>query len=142
MFKGAVKQTILLAMVLAALTGCASTADGIRFGHGPAPTTETDVAKAKQQLIDNAKSSAAKAAIKGAISVQSGPGIIVVGTVGPLRTVDGEKRHAFYVSYNNDAQKFHPGKPNSLTEDNFVKTIAGWTSVEIFSIPGVVNQRL
>ncbi|MDN0081597.1 hypothetical protein QU487_02330 [Crenobacter sp. SG2305] len=135
------KLKSLLAILAIALTGCASTADGFKFGRGGSPSS-SDIEKAKQQLASNVKSSSVKKAIGVATAPTVELGIIVIGTVGPFRPVDGEKRHQFYVSYDKEAQKFHPAKGNVLSEEDFVKTIAGWTSIEVFSIPGVMNQRL
>ena len=74
-------------------------------------------------------------------------GILIVGTTGPLRTLNDAERDEFYRSY---VEASKPGAASSgaassesavLTAAEFQEKIAGWASIQTFSIPLVVNLR-
>src|ERR1700729_2165730 len=66
-------------------------------------------------------------------------GVLIVGTTGPLRTLNDTERAAFYRDYVAAAQASHPGpapgEPPVLTETQFNEKIAGWASIQTFSVP-------
>lgn len=133
------KGFAILAACLA-LTACSTTQDGVKIGFGHSPST-SDIGKIRDQVEQNAQSATAKEVVAGALAGKTKAGITMVGSVGPLRKVDGDARHRFYASYTADAMKWHPGGKPDLSEQSFVSTVAGWTSVETFGIPGVMNIR-
>jgi hypothetical protein len=82
-------------------------------------------------------------------AVQSG--VLIVGTTGPLRTLSDTERNEFYRGYVAAASESHageaspgemsPGEPPVLTAAQFKEKIAGWASIQTFSIPLVMNLR-
>jgi hypothetical protein len=87
--------------------------------------------------------------------VQSG--VLIVGTTGPLRTLNDTERDEFYRGYVAAASEPHPaeeshpaqqpqgeaspGTPPILTAAEFKEIIAGWASIQTFGIPLVMNLR-
>ncbi len=92
--------------------------------------------------------------------VQSG--VLIVGTTGPLRTLNDTERGEFYRGYVAAASGSHPaaksppaeqsrgeaspgaaspGESPILTAAEFKEKIAGWASIQTFSIPLVMNLR-
>lgn len=135
------KIAIVLLAVSSALAGCAVTRDGVRVGTGGAPS-QGQADQVRAQLESSAKTHAAKAAAEGALDGDIKPGVIMVGTLGPLREADEETlRKGYKKGYLKGAEMWHPGKPPALSEDDFVAQVRGWTTVETFSIPGVMNSR-
>ena len=82
-------------------------------------------------------------------AVQSG--VLIVGTTGPLRTLNDTERDEFYRGYVAAASASHPaeqppgeaspGESPILTAAEFKEKIAGWASIQTFSIPLVMNLR-
>jgi hypothetical protein len=82
-------------------------------------------------------------------AVQSG--VLIVGTTGPLRTLNDTERDQFYRGYVAAASESHPaeqspgeaspGESSILTAAEFKEKIAGWASIQTFSIPLVMNLR-
>src|ERR1700733_12842520 len=78
-------------------------------------------------------------------AVQSG--VLIVGTAGPLRTLNDAERDDFYRRYAAAASESHPGAASHpdaapvLTAAEFKEKIAGWASIETFGIPLVMNVR-
>jgi hypothetical protein len=89
-------------------------------------------------------------------------GVLIVGTTGPLRTLNDTERDGFYRGYLAAASESHPGgashsgdaSPGAatpgaatpgespvLTAAQFQEKIAGWASIQTFSIPLVMHQR-
>jgi hypothetical protein len=79
-------------------------------------------------------------------------GVLIVGTTGPLRTLNDAERDEFYRHYVAAASESHPGEASHpaeqspgespiLTAAEFKEKIAGWASIETFSIPLVMNLR-
>jgi hypothetical protein len=84
-------------------------------------------------------------------------GVLIVGTAGPLRTLNDTERDEFYRGYVAAASEPHPGEVSHaseaspgatspgaspvLTAAEFKKKIAGWASIQTFSIPLVMNLR-
>jgi hypothetical protein len=98
--------------------------------------------KIKEQLTQNAKSSGVKAAAQQAITGETRPGILVIGNVGSLRKLEGDNRTKFFKeSYSATAAKWHPGQPASLSEAEFTSQVAGYTSIVLWSVPGVIAGR-
>ena len=64
-------------------------------------------------------------------------GVLIVGTTGPLRTLNDTERDECYREYVSTSQ----GEPPGLTAAEFKDKIAGWASIQTFSIPLLVNQR-
>jgi hypothetical protein len=78
-------------------------------------------------------------------------GILIVGTTGPLRTLNDAERDESYRGYVTVASQLHPGDASPgdaspgaahvLTAAEFKEKIAGWASVQISSVPLVMNLR-
>jgi len=124
-----------------AVSGCSVTADGI----GPAHRAPDDkkVAQVKEQLQENAATSASTNAASGdAGSGSVQPGIVVIGTTGPLRTIEDKSREGFYAAYVKVAGQWHPGEPPAMDVATFQARLAGWASIQTFGIPGIASVRL
>ena len=75
-------------------------------------------------------------------TVQPGaPGILIVGTTGPLRTVDEKQRDESYRAYVTYESQARPGEPPSLGPAEFQEKLAGWASIQTFGIPLVGSLR-
>jgi len=131
-------KTLLVVVVGLALSGCAITRDGVQLGGGP---SASDVQNARNQLVKNAESTTAKKVAEGVLTSEAKAGVLVVGNVGPLRELDEQEHHKLYKSYSEAAAIWHPEKPTVLSESEFVANYGGWTSVETFSIPGLIHRR-
>jgi hypothetical protein len=131
--------TISLAISLA---GCAVTREGVRVAGGGAGSAESQIDKAREQAVNNARSSVAKEAASQALAADIKTGVIVVGEAGPLRKFSEAERKKFYPEYVKMSEMWHPGKPVSLTEAQFVAMAGGWSTMETFSIPGVFKMTL
>lgn len=131
----------LAVLVLAiALSGCAVTADGLKMVQTPPSADQT--AKVKDQLQQNAETVTTAHAPNKTMSVRAAkPGIIWVGTTGPLRTLTGSELDKVYAGYVKSAEKWHPGVEPIMDAASFKETTAGYTSIEIWSIPGLLNRR-
>jgi hypothetical protein len=68
-------------------------------------------------------------------------GVLIVGTTGPLRTLNDSERDAFYRDYQASRSEAPPGQSPALTEAQFKQKIAGWASIQTFSVPLVMNLR-
>jgi hypothetical protein len=79
-------------------------------------------------------------------------GVLIVGTTGPLRTLDDAERDELYRNYVAVASQSHPGdappgaaanagEPPVLTSAEFKQKIAGWASIQTLSIPLVTKLR-
>jgi hypothetical protein len=77
-------------------------------------------------------------------------GVLIVGTTGPLRVLNDAERGDFYRGYLAAASASHspepspasqPGDSAVLSAAEFKEKIAGWASVQTFSVPLIVNLR-
>ncbi len=68
-------------------------------------------------------------------------GVLIVGTTGPLRTLSDAERDALYRDYIAAAALSHPGDEPALSAVAFKEKVAGWASIQTFSIPLVMNLR-
>jgi hypothetical protein len=78
-------------------------------------------------------------------------GVLIVGTTGPLRTLNDAQLEEFYRGYLAAASESRageaspgeasPGGSGVLTAAEFKEKIAGWASIQTFSIPLVMNLR-
>jgi hypothetical protein len=78
-------------------------------------------------------------------------GVLIVGTTGPLRALNDTERDEFYRGYVAAAAESHPAEQSPgeastggsplLTAAEFKEKIAGWASIQTFSIPLVMNLR-
>jgi hypothetical protein len=121
-------------------SGCSVTADGIGPARG-APDANK-VAQAKAQLQANAATVAVDqpaAGDTGGATVQ--PGVLVIGTTGPLRMIEEKQRGGFYAAYVKAAGQWHPGEPPAMDATAFQEKLAGWASVQTFGIPGIGGVR-
>lgn len=132
------KKIFALAAVMTMVTGCAVTREGVRVGAG-APPSQSEVDKIRSQVQQNAQSAAAKKVVAGALASEMKAGVIVVGEAGPLRKLDEAARRESYKSYVATAGQWHPGQAPVLSEADFVTQIAGWSTMQTFSIPGVMK---
>jgi hypothetical protein len=128
--------SLLLALVV---SGCTVTADGI----GPAqhPPDANKAAQVRDQLQHNVQAAPTHAASNGA-SQTVNPGIVVVGTTGPLRSIADKSRDGFYAAYLKAAEQWHPGIPATMSHEEFEEKLAGWASLQISGIPGIASIRL
>ena len=115
--------------------------DGVHlFGGGP--VSNSDLQKMRDQLAQNAKSSAAKAGAREAMDSEPVPGTIVIGNVGSLRRVDAAGLLSMYQqAYVVGAKKWHADQPPVMTEAQFTSQVAGYTGLVLWSVPGVVSSR-
>jgi hypothetical protein len=122
---------LLTALAAAGLVaGCAVTKDGL--GLAPRAPSTSQIAQSRGQLEHNAAASAAPEAF---------PGIMVIGTTGPFRSIEDKDRAGFYSAYLKMAEQWHPGVPPSLDQAAFQQKLGGWASVQTFSIPGIMSWR-
>lgn len=126
--------------IVFALSACSASRDGIRLGLGPSAPGQSQYDQARTQLEQNAQSTVAKKAIASALGTDAKPGILVVGTLGPLRKSSAEELKKAYPAYAKNAEKWHPGHASYLSEEDFDE-FGGWTTIETFAIPGVMNIR-
>jgi hypothetical protein len=129
-------------VVLGIITsGCSITADGIGPAHR-APDSNK-VTQIKEQLQENAASSAPATPWSGEGTTPNGqPGILVVGTTGPFRSINDKDRGGFYAAYLKAAGQWHPGEPPAMDAAAFQEKLAGWASIQTFGIPGIASVRL
>jgi hypothetical protein len=109
-------------------SGCAVTKDGIGPAHRP-PTAE--------KIAEDAYSPSREAATN---KVQ--PGILVIGTTGPLRSIEEKDRGGFFAAYQRAAEQWHPGIPPALDTAAFQAKLGGWASIQTFGIPGIMSTRM
>lgn len=130
-------KKILLCALTLALAGCAVTREGVRVSGGPGGQANVD--KLRGQLVKNTQSTVAKKTVEGVLATDVRAGIIMVGVVGPLRTLDAKQLSKGYETYAKTAEQWHPGKAPTMSEPDFMSQIGGWSTVETFSIPGVMK---
>lgn len=130
----------ILAIAIVA-SGCSVTADGIGPArHAPGANK---VAQDKAQLQENASSAAVNKSASGDTGTDTvQPGVLVIGTTGPLRAIENKNRDGFYAAYVKVAGQWHPGEAPSLDAPAFQEKLAGWASVQTFGIPGIGGVRL
>jgi hypothetical protein len=73
-------------------------------------------------------------------------GVLIVGTTGPLRALNGAERDELYRAYVAAASLSPPGESSPgesavLTAAQFSEKIAGWASIQTFSVPLVMSLR-
>jgi PBP1b-binding outer membrane lipoprotein LpoB len=86
----------ILAIAIVA-SGCSVTADGIGPAHH-APDANK-VAQDKAQLQENASSAAVNKSASGDTGTDTvQPGVLVIGTTGPLRAIENKNRDGFYAA--------------------------------------------
>ena len=109
---------------------------------GSAGPSTSDVQKLKDQLAQNARSTGAKTVAQNAVNGDVKPGVLVIGNVGSVRTLDEKDQVTFYEkSYLATAEKWHPGQPASLSKSDFTADFAGYTNVVTWAVPGFVSRR-
>ena len=69
------------------------------------------------------------------------PGVLIVGTTGPLRSLDEKQRDDSYRAYVSYESQARPGEPPLLDAAAFQEKLAGWASIQTFGIPLVGNVR-
>jgi hypothetical protein len=94
-----------------------------------------------QQNADAAAAAASKPA-SDTPQKKGPPGILMIGTTGPLRTIEDKDRGSFYAAYLKASDQWHPGQPPAMDDSAFQKKLAGWASVQISGIPGIASIRL
>ncbi|MGU7779387.1 hypothetical protein [Burkholderia sp. PU8-34] len=125
------------------LSACAVNQDGVHLGVGSAPS-DNEITKARKELEKNASESSAKKLANDVVNRNSKPGVVLIGDVGPFRAFDNDtKAKEYNKQYVHTAAAWHPEHPDPyLSKADFVNTIAGWTSVQVFGIPGLMNLRI
>lgn len=136
-------KKVLLVLGLSMLLGaCATNRDGVPLlSMGP---NQSELAKARTEMTKNAASSSAKSAINHALTKDSRAGLVLIGTVGPMRELDHDGAVKDYqASYSKGAATWHPEHSTPfMMQADYASQVAGWTSVEVLSIPGVINTRV
>lgn len=133
-------KKILCSIALAvALVGCAASRDGVRLGIGP---SDSDIVRIKNQIADNAQKSVVKRAVAAAVTPDSKPGILIIGETGVLHELDAGRSNKNYKEFTDIAEKWHPGRTAYWDEEEYHRRIGGWTTLEIYSIPGVIALKL
>jgi hypothetical protein len=135
------KRFLSILVFVTAASGCSVTADGIGPAHRVPDASQRE--QAKEQLQENA--AAAPQGDPGSDEpngVQRQPGILVIGTTGPFRAIEPKDRDKYYGSYLKAAEQWHPGEPASMDGATFRDRLAGWASVQISGIPGIVYTRV
>lgn len=132
-------KIICFITLAAALASCSTTRDGLRLGTGP---SDSEVARIKSQIVENAQKTAAKRAMASALTPDIRPGIVVIGETGVLKKLDPTRHEKNYREFAEVAEKWHPGTAPYWTEEDYFRIVGGWTTLEIFSIPGLVAQKL
>jgi hypothetical protein len=123
-------QRLLGILAAAALLGgCAVSKDGVGFASRPPSANQ--IAKTHDQLQSNAGS---------AEDVQ--PGMLVIGTTGPLRKPSDKQREDFYTAYLKFAAEWHPGSPPALSAAAFQEKLAGWATIQTSGIPLIMSWRV
>jgi hypothetical protein len=136
-----VKPILLALGCVWMIAGCAVSKDGIGLAHRPPDATK--VAAVRDQLQQNANASpTANSRTDEPSATEKHPGILAIGTTGPLRNIEGKDRASFYAGYLKAAEKWHPGATAALSEAEFQQKLAGWASVQISGIPGIVSTRI
>jgi hypothetical protein len=121
-------------------SGCSVTADGIGPAHHAPDAVK--VAQVREQLQENVAGPTAKSpAYSDSKGADAEPGILVIGTAGPLRTIEDKDRGSFYSAYLKAAAQWHPGAPPSMDATTFQEKLGGWASVQTFGIPGIGSVR-
>ena len=133
------KKLIYTIALATSLAGCAASRDGVRLGTGP---SDSDIARVRNQITENAQKSAAKKVAADALTPETKPGIIVIGETGVLHELDPAKSKRNYKEFTDIAAKWHPGQPAYLCENEYAARIGGWTTLEIYSIPGIIALKL
>lgn len=135
-------KTILLTLgCVWMISGCAVSKDGIGLAHRPPDANK--VAAVRDQLQQNANASpSTNSQIDEPSATERHPGILAIGTTGPLRNIEDRDRASFYAGYLKAAEKWHPGVAAALSEAEFQQKLAGWASVQISGIPGIVSTRI
>jgi hypothetical protein len=135
------KWTLPALGCVAMIAGCAVSKDGIGVAHRPPDANK--VAAVRDQLQQNANASpSASSGTDEPSADKKHPGILAIGTTGPLRNIENKERANFYTGYLKAAEKWHPGVPAALSEAEYQQKLAGWASVQISGIPGIVSTRI
>jgi hypothetical protein len=69
------------------------------------------------------------------------PGVLIVGTTGPLHTLDEKRRNEFYRAYLTHQPQARPGEPPPLDPAQFQEKLAGWASIQTSGIALVGSSR-
>jgi hypothetical protein len=69
------------------------------------------------------------------------PGVLIVGTTGPLRTLDEKQRDESYRAYLTHQSQARPGEPPPLNPAQFQEKLAGWASIQTSGIALVGSSR-
>lgn len=133
------KKIIYTIALAALLAGCAASRDGVRIGTGP---SDSDIARARNQLADNAKKTAVKQVAADALTPETTPGMLVIGETGVLHKMDPAKLELEYKAFSEIAEKWHPGVPPYWSKQDYGSRIGGVTTLEIYSIPGIIALKL
>lgn len=108
------KRLLALIILCALMTGCSVKKEGITlgsYGH-------------KFSSVDSNKCHARKCPQQ----------VLVIGTVSAYRDI-GVSTNKVYAAYSKAAKKFLIDKPISLTEQEFDRSVKGWTRVQVYNIP-------
>ena len=90
------KRTLLTIACVSMIAGCAVSKDGIGFAQRPPDPNK--VAAVRDQLQQNADVSSSSG-LEEATAAKKHPGILIIGTTGPLRPIEDKSRGGFYAAY-------------------------------------------
>lgn len=129
-------------VVLAALllNGCATSRDGIVFGGGPSDSKKA-LDEIKNKMTKTGLQALHEETANNDIVQLDKVGYLVVGELGPFRELDESDKKKMYKQYLKYVENYHSGIPAELTESEYINAYSGWTSVEVWSIPGVFWRR-
>jgi len=120
------KTRALLAMLIALMTvGCATSQEGVSFGEH-----ELGV----EEIIEQRESRSDEAL--GEVPVD----LILIGKVSAFRPLSSKNTEEIYAEYVDFASRLNPGRPVSLSAEEFGREIAGWTKLKTFSVPMIVSN--
>lgn len=136
------KKILLMLGISVMLGACSVSRDGATIGFSTGPNA-SQIAKARSEMEQNAVSTTAKKAVNNELTKNSRGGLVMIGDVGALRQYDHEDAVKSYKTYTKSAANWHPEHTDAfMSEADYVGQVAGWTSVEIYSIPGIISTRV
>jgi len=80
-----------------------------------------------------------QAASSWASSAEHPAQVVVVGHTGPLHRMDVAERHVFYKEYAKALARRQSGAVPRISEQEFVASVGGWSTIETFGIGGFVK---
>jgi hypothetical protein len=95
------KRILVTLACLWLIVGCAVSKDGISVAHRPPDADK--VAQVHDQLQENADTLPSASSGPDEVA-KNHPGILVIGTTGPFRSIEDKDRDSFYAAYRNSTE--------------------------------------